>query len=108
MPSHKSHSRAPLAVPLVIAIAIAGEAVADGRIDHSAEYDACMLLADRAPTEALASARSWEEVGGGNPARHCAAIALFNLRNYEEAAARLDALGRRDRRGRPAADRRTP
>ncbi len=95
MPSHKSHSRARLAAPLVLAfapLAIAGDTLADGRIDHSAEYDACMVLADRAPTEALASAQSWEEVGGGNPARHCAAIALFNLRNYEEAAARLEAL----------------
>ena len=96
MPSHKSHPRARFAVPLALALAAllapAGEVFADGRIDHSAEYDACMLLADRAPTEALASARSWEEVGGGNPARHCAAIALFNLRNYEEAAGRLEAL----------------
>lgn len=96
MPSHKTLSGARLAARVVIAFAahfaVAGEALADGRIDHGAEYDACMLLADRAPTEALASARSWEELGGGNPARHCAAIALFNLRNYAEAAARLEAL----------------
>ena len=51
-----------------------------------------MMLAGRAPADALASARSWEEVGGGNAARHCAAIALFNLRDYGEAALRLDAL----------------
>ncbi len=92
MPSHKTLRGTRLAALVMMALAGAGEAVAEDRIDHSAEYDACMLLADRAPTEALASARSWEEVGGGNPARHCAAIALFNLRNYEEAAARLEAL----------------
>ena len=91
MARHKTLPGARIAV-LLVALAVAGPALGDGRIDHSAEYDACMLLADRAPTEALASARSWEEVGGGNPARHCAAIAQFNLRNYEEAAARLEAL----------------
>ena len=77
---------------MAFALASAGGAVADTRIDHSAEYDTCMVLAGRAPSDALASARSWEEVGGGNAARHCAAIALFNQRDYSEAAMRLDAL----------------
>lgn len=88
MPSHKTLS----GLLIANAVLASGAAFAQAPIDHSAEYDACMLLADRAPTEALASARSWEEVGGGNPARHCAAIAQFNLRNYGEAAARLEAL----------------
>ncbi len=88
MPRHKTLSGSLVAA----AIAASGATQAQVQIDHSAEYDACMLLAGRAPTEALASARSWEEAGGGNPARHCAAIALFNLRNYEEAAGRLEAL----------------
>ena len=88
MPSHKTLSRSLAALALLVS----GAAFAEGPIDHSAEYNACMLLADRAPADALASARSWEEVGGGNPARHCAAIALFNLRDYAEAAARLEAI----------------
>lgn len=77
---------------MAVALACAGTAAAEPGIDHSAEYDACMVLAARAPVDALASARSWEEVGGGNAARHCAAIALFNQRDYDEAALRLDAL----------------
>ncbi len=74
------------------ALAASGAVSAQAPTDHGAEYDACLLLAERAPSEALASARSWEEVGGGNPARHCAAIALFSLRDYQEAAVRLEAL----------------
>ena len=88
MSTHK-----PLAGALMaFALACAGSAEAEPGIDHSAQYDACMVLAGRAPVDALASARSWEEVGGGNAARHCAAIALFNQRDYGEAALRLDAL----------------
>ena len=49
--------------------AMTGPAVAQQPIDHSAEYDACILLANRAPEEALASARIWEEAAGGNAAR---------------------------------------
>lgn len=77
---------------LAIALAAAGAAVAADRIDHGAEYDACLRLAARAPSDALASAQRWEELGGGNPARHCAAIALFNRRDYPQAAIRLEAL----------------
>ena len=73
-------------------LSLAGTAVSVAQIDHSAEYDACMVLAARAPSDALASAQTWEEAGGGNPARHCAAIAQFNLRDYRGAAMRLDAL----------------
>ncbi len=77
---------------MAFTLAFAGSAVAETGIDHSAQYDACMMLAGRTPADALASARRWEELGGGNAARHCAAIAVFNLRDYEEAALRLDAL----------------
>ncbi|NNG04807.1 MAG: hypothetical protein HKM95_12000 [Inquilinus sp.] len=80
--------------PAAIAVLLAANlgAPAGAAVDHAAEYAACLTLAARAPTEALDSARSWEELGGGNAARHCAASALFTLRRYEEAALAFDEL----------------
>ena len=39
-------------------------------------------------------------LGGGEPARHCAAVALIGLGKYEEAAKRLEALAELSRRPR--------
>ncbi|MEE8270183.1 MAG: hypothetical protein V3R98_00425 [Alphaproteobacteria bacterium] len=60
--------------------------------DPAAEYETCMALARRAPGEALGRAEAWEAEGGGNPARHCAAIALLHRQDYRAAAIRLDEL----------------
>ena len=92
MARHKSIA-AGLAVALV---ALVEPAASQQPIDHGAEYDACMLLAQRAPEEALSSARSWEEAAGGNAARHCVAIALFHLRRYIQAAVLLEELAAED------------
>src|SRR5260370_35045606 len=37
-------------------------------------------------------ALAWHERGGAHPADHCAAVALIGLKQYKEAAIRLDAL----------------
>lgn len=60
--------------------------------DPSAVYASCLLLASRAPEEALGKARAWAENGGGPPARHCAAVALIGLERYREAADALRSL----------------
>lgn len=56
------------------------------------EYQQCMQLARTKPENAFESALSWQDVGGGIRAKHCAATALFSLGHFPEAANRLQAL----------------
>lgn len=44
------------------------------------------------PGAALVEARAWRDAGGGFPAEHCAAVALFGLKRYAEAATAFEAL----------------
>src|SRR3984893_10643312 len=59
---------------------------------EAATYERCMKLARQNPGEARSLAQSWHERGGAHPADHCAAIALIGLKQYKEAAIRLEAL----------------
>jgi tetratricopeptide (TPR) repeat protein len=59
---------------------------------EAAAYERCMKLARQNPGEARSLAQSWHERGGAHPADHCAAVALIGLKQYKEAAIRLDAL----------------
>jgi len=56
----------------------------------SAHYRRCMADSSTNPGAALGDAESWARTGGGVPAEHCAASALFNLKRYPEAGRRLD------------------
>jgi tetratricopeptide (TPR) repeat protein len=58
-------------------------------IDNQAEYQACMSLFDRDPAGALDSAVAWEKQGGGDPARHCKALALIRTGQVEDGALEL-------------------
>lgn len=49
-------------------------------------------MTERAPDSAINQALIWKGEGGGVPARHCEALGLFYLGEYEEAAARLERL----------------
>jgi tetratricopeptide (TPR) repeat protein len=60
----------------------------------AATYDRCLKLAKQDPSAAQRLARAWHERGGAHPADHCAAVALFGLKQYKEAADRLEALAR--------------
>jgi tetratricopeptide (TPR) repeat protein len=51
-----------------------------------------MKLAKQNPGAAEKLAQSWHERGGAHPADHCAAVALVGLKQYKEAATRLEAL----------------
>ena len=55
-------------------------------------YEVCMAQAREDPAAAFARAGTWQSEGGGDPARHCAAVALIELGQHEEAARRLEAL----------------
>jgi tetratricopeptide (TPR) repeat protein len=59
---------------------------------EAATYERCLRLARQNPGEARNLAQSWHERGGAHPADHCVAVALFGLKQYKEAATRLEAL----------------
>src|SRR5947209_2183178 len=59
---------------------------------EAAMYERCMKLTRQNPGEARSLAQSWHERGGAHPADHCAAFALIGLKQYKEAAMRLEAL----------------
>lgn len=61
-------------------------------IEQAAQYQACMDLAETAPDEALEAAETWGDLGGSDPARHCAAVALMRLGHYEAAGEELESL----------------
>ena len=58
----------------------------------AATYDRCLKLAKQNPGAAQSLAQTWHERGGAHPADHCAAVALFGLKRYKEAATRLETL----------------
>ncbi|TCS60657.1 tetratricopeptide repeat protein [Varunaivibrio sulfuroxidans] len=61
-------------------------------IDGAKAYRHCMDLAISAPRKGFDVALSWEGVGGGDAARHCAAAAMMGLGMYDEAAKRFTDL----------------
>ncbi len=65
-------------------------------------YQDCMILARATPAEGFDSALAWAALGGGDGARHCAAVALIGLGQYREAAQRLERLAAELRDGNAA------
>lgn len=90
-------------LPLLISLAVAAPAARaqdettdadrNAEFQNAQEYTACMALAQRQPEDALGSAEAWEQAGGGDAARHCAAVALIGMGQYGDAASRLEQLG---------------
>lgn len=58
------------------------------------EYRACIKQVDIDPNDAFEKALAWQDLGGGPPAQHCAAVALMRLGHHREAAARLEAMAK--------------
>jgi regulator of sirC expression with transglutaminase-like and TPR domain len=85
-------------IPPVLALSAALlAACADARADQfdvvrQREYEDCMTLARRVPADGYESALAWQSQGGGDPARHCAAVALIGMGKFREAAERLESL----------------
>ncbi|MBC8337828.1 MAG: tetratricopeptide repeat protein [Rhodospirillales bacterium] len=73
----------------------AAKELAAKEIDHPTQYYACMALAKSSPQEAFDTALNWRDLGGGDAADHCVAAALIGLRQYVEAAGRLEKLAER-------------
>jgi tetratricopeptide (TPR) repeat protein len=64
----------------------------DTTLDSAKEYSDCLLLARRQPDQAVESAVAWEKQNGGDPARHCKAIALINVDRPEDGALELERI----------------
>jgi tetratricopeptide (TPR) repeat protein len=84
-------------VPLSAARAQTPAAPAPARSQHqpaaeAAHYERCLDEARRNPAAAWDSALAWRDTGGGHPAEHCVAVALIGLKQYGEAAKRLEKL----------------
>jgi len=62
------------------------------------EYDTCMRRTEREPEQAYEDAMGWARArGGAEPALHCAAVALFNMGAYRQAADTFSELAARFR-----------
>ena len=59
---------------------------------EAATYERCLKLAREDPAAARALAQKWSERGGAHPADHCFAVALIGLKQYKDAAQRLEKL----------------
>ncbi|MEQ8355700.1 MAG: tetratricopeptide repeat protein [Kiloniellaceae bacterium] len=84
---------AAIATAGLLAVSASSAALAQSDdLEQAAQYRACMELAETAPAEALEAAQTWADLGGSDPARHCAAVALLRLGHYEVAGQELEAL----------------
>jgi len=90
-PANKRGARGCAAWALIAAAALASlPAQAQRKPEAQLQlYERCMALARANPSQAYTQALDWRSHGGGYPAEHCEALALFELKNYDEAATRL-------------------
>lgn len=91
MPARVQYSLFCLCLLLAIFQIFPGAAAETG-IDHEQQYRACIALTYRAPWQAFEAAETWAGKDGGPAARHCAAMALLEAKQYVRAAERLEAL----------------
>ncbi|MFO1154750.1 MAG: tetratricopeptide repeat protein [Rhodospirillales bacterium] len=64
--------------------------------DAAARYRACLARVATDPFAAVQEARAWQDAGGGDPARHCAAAGKLALGQSAEAAEDLEHLAATD------------
>jgi tetratricopeptide (TPR) repeat protein len=70
----------------------------DLAIPGSSRYERCLSLAHSSPKAAYEAAQKWN---AGAPAEHCEAVALTGMKQYVEAAKKLDVLARDTKNGTP-------
>ena len=57
-----------------------------------ARYQKCLQTAEKTPDDGFEEAMQWRDSTGSNAAKHCVAVALFNLGQFASAADRLEQL----------------
>lgn len=80
---------------LAAAFAVSETAHAQVRLSELPQgqnYRVCTEIAQKDPEAGFEAAITWRDEGGGPPALHCVALALFGLGQVEEAARRLEEL----------------
>lgn len=87
--------RHALTAVLLLALPLCGAAAEPARLGGGPDYERCLALLRSDPGEALLYADGWEAAGGGEGARHCAALSLLALGETERGAERLEDLARR-------------
>jgi len=80
-----------IAAIVCLTIVVPVDSAAAG-LRQTREYGACMRLARVSPAEGFETALAWSDGGGGGAAKHCAAVALFSMGQFAEAAVRFEAL----------------
>lgn len=88
----QAQKAAPQAVPKAAPQAAPQAALPPSSGDPQRDYADCMALARSDPEAGLERAFAWRDLGGGDPARHCVAVALIGLKRYDDAARRFEAL----------------
>ena len=79
---------------LALSCAVGGAAAQSDpdSVSEAKAYRDCISLTQRDASSAYERATAWMDRGGGDPARHCAAVALVQLGHFDEAGRRLEAL----------------
>jgi tetratricopeptide (TPR) repeat protein len=95
-PFRSAAATAALPALLLLATGLCAPPAAQAQRDASADaerYQKCMALARSSkPDAGWEMAAGWKAAGGAHPAEHCAAVALIGLKQYVEAAVRLEKL----------------
>ncbi len=68
--------------------------VDDKSLSDLERYNRCLAMAHADPDNAYELALAWHDAGGGPGSIHCSAVALIQLKHYDAAAYKLDALAR--------------
>lgn len=67
-------------------------------LDPAKTYRLCLDTARAYPEQGNEFAGKWVGLGGGEPAKHCQAVAMLGMRAYPEAATRLEDLAQSSKR----------
>lgn len=81
-----------IAAALALAPALAAAEPQEFEDYQKQMYAECMALAERDADQAYDMAQTWAKTGGGLPARHCLAVALTGLEDYEQAGKTFEQL----------------
>jgi tetratricopeptide (TPR) repeat protein len=88
-----------LAAALILAAPAWAQTSPDPKLDDPAgTYALCLDTARAYPDRGLELAGKWIGLGGGEPAKHCRAIALIGLKEYAEAASSLEDMAKDSKR----------
>ncbi|MBK1697293.1 tetratricopeptide repeat protein [Rhodovibrio salinarum] len=66
----------------------------DSSAEAARRYADCLEMARNQPDTAIERARTWQDTGGGDPARHCEAVAHMTRGDYRRAGRMLEDLAR--------------